>query len=436
MYTSSIAYLLRQPIPLVDRWIYYFSIDSRDIEKNTLFFALQGNRVQGTAFLREVFQKGAIAAVVPKTYQGASYGLHLFFVENVTLALQKLAQEKMRSISRAHIIAITGSIGKTTSKEYLFALLHKRFSVFHTPKNYNSQVGLPLSLLNAPFDCQIYIVEMGMSEKGNIQQLVQIVPPTIAWITQISHSHFSNFSSLEEIAREKAKLFSSPRVQYRIINQDISHYNCMQPLDKNTIICGRDIKLLPQGNNFQILYYQEISHSFSLQTCGKHLLDNWVGAVAIAKLLGLSFQDIFASINTLPLVPHRFQKKSYGGITFIDDSYNANADSTIAALHNLPKTSGRKIFVFADMHELGSYTAKAHERVASAALSLTDACFCLGEASKVITDQFISHGKPGYHFTDRGLMFDSVIKYIKKGDLALVKGANQYKLWEMIPKDQ
>lgn len=435
MYTSYIAHLLQQPIPLVDRWICYFSIDSRDVEKNTLFFALNGNRVQGTAFLNEVFRKGAIAAVVPKTYRGASYGLHLFFVENVTLALQKLAQEKMRSISSAHIIGITGSIGKTTSKEYLFALLHKHFSVFHTPKNYNSQVGVPLSLLNAPSDCQIYIVEMGMSEKGNIQQLVQIVLPTIAWITQISHSHFSNFSSLEEIAQEKAEVFSSPRLKYRIINQDISHYNGIQSTDKNTIICGRDIKLLPQGNNFQILYYQELSHSFSLQTCGKHLLNNLVGAVAIAKLLGLSFKNIFASINILPVVPHRFEKKSYKRITFIDDSYNANADSTIAALHNLPKTSGRKILVFADMQELGSYTTKAHERVASAALSLTDDCFCLGDASKVITDQFISHGKPGYHFTDRGLMFDSVKKYIKEGDVVLVKGANQYKLWEIIPTD-
>lgn len=433
MYTSYIAYLLTQPVPLVDRWINHFSIDSRDIKKGTLFFALKGNRVRGIDFLSQVSQKGGIAAVVPKTYRGASYGLHLFFVENVTLALQKLAQEKMRSISGAQIIAITGSIGKTTSKEYLFTLLRKHFSVFHTPKNYNSQVGLPISLLNAPSDCQIYIVEMGMSEKKNIEQLVRIAPPTIAWITQISHSHFSNFSSLEEIAREKAEIFSSPRLQYRIINEHISHYNCMQPLDKNTIICGKDIELIPKDNSFQIRYYQELSQSFSLQTCGKHLLDNLLGAIVIAKLLGLSFQDIFASIDTVPVVPHRFEKKSYKGITFIDDSYNANADSTIAALDNLPKTSGRSILVFADMHELGSYTGKAHERVANAALSLIDACFCLGGASKVITDQFISHGKPGYQYTDRELMFDSVTKYIQEGDVVLVKGANQYKLWEIIP---
>lgn len=436
MYVTTIGEILTHPIPERNSWIPHFSVNSKEIRKGSLFFALEGNRVNGASFLSEVAQKGGRVAIVPQTYRGNSYGLQLFFVDNVVVALQKLAQAKMSTISSAHVIAITGSIGKTTSKEYLFALLRKYFSVFHTPKNYNSQVGLPLSLLNAASDHQIYIVEMGMSEKGNIQQLVQIAPPTIAWITQISHSHFSNFSSLEEIAREKAEVFSSPRLQRRIINENILRYKCMQSLDKNTIICGRDIELLSQGNSFQIRYYQELSQSFSLQTCGKHLLDNLVGAIAIAKLLGLSFQDIFASINTLPVVPHRFEKKSYKGITFIDDSYNANADSTIAALHNLPKTAGRRILVFTDMHELGSYTGKAHERVASAAVTLIDACFCLGEASKVITDQFISHGKPAYHYNDRELMFHSVTKYTKKSDVVLVKGANQYKLWEIIPKDQ
>lgn len=436
MYTRSIARFLLQPMPLLNRWISHFSIDSREIKKGSLFFALEGNRVSGTSFLSEVAQKGGVAAIVPKTYQGASYGLHLFFVDNVIFALQKLAQEKMRTISNAHIIAITGSIGKTTSKEYLFSILQNHFSVFHTPKNYNSQIGLPLSLLHAPSDRQVYIIEMGMSEKGNIQQLVQIIPPTIAWVTHISHSHFSSFSSLEEIAQEKAQIFSSPKLQYRIIHRDISQYDCMQSRAKNTIICGKDVELVSHHLGLQIRYYEERSNFFSIQICAKHLLNNFLGAVTIAKILGLSFQDIFASITTLPVVPHRFEKKSYKGITFIDDSYNANADSTIAALHNLPTTYGRKILVFADMHELGSYTEKAHERVALAAASVTDACFCLGESSKVITDLFISHGKPGYHFTDQELMSDSLTKYIKEGDLVLVKGANQYKLWEIIPRDR
>lgn len=435
MYVTTIAKLLKQPIPENNRWIPHFSINSKEIRKGSLFFALEGKRVDGTSFLREVAQKGSRVAIVPLTYCGNSYGLQLFFVDNVIVALQKIAQEKMRTISSTQVIAITGSIGKTTSKEYLFALLQNHFSVFRTPKNYNSQVGLPISLLNAPSDHQIYVVEMGMSEKGNIQQLVQIVPPTIAWITQISHSHFSSFSSLEEIAQEKSAIFTSPRLQSRIVNQDILYYHCIQPLlDKNTIICGRDIQLLPRTNSFQIRYFEELSPSFSLPASGKHLLDNLVGAIAIAKWLGLSFQDIFASINTLPVVPHRFEKKSYRGITFIDDSYNANADSTIAALYNLPKTVGRKILVFADMHELGNYTGEAHERVAKTALSLMNACFCLGDASKVISDLFISHGKPGHHFTDRGLMFHSVIQYVKEGDVVLVKGANQYKLWEIIPQ--
>ncbi|MGL4348022.1 MAG: UDP-N-acetylmuramoyl-tripeptide--D-alanyl-D-alanine ligase [Chlamydiales bacterium] len=433
MHISDIAQILLQPMLITDKKIHHFSIDSRDIEKGSLFFALEGDKVSGTCFLSEVAKKGGTIAVVPKYYRGDSYGLHLFFVENVTVALQKLAQEKINTIAKAHIIGITGSIGKTTSKEYLFALLQNHFSVFHTPKNYNSQIGLPISLLNAPSDHQIYILEMGMSEKGNIQKLVQIAPPTIAWVTQISHSHFSGFSSLNEIAEEKAGIFSSPKLQYRVITQDISQYDSMQSSHDNTIICGRDVELLPQELGFQIRYYRELSDTFSLKTSGKHLLDNFLGAVAIAKLLGISFRDIFASIDTLPVVPHRFEKKSYKGVTFIDDSYNANADSTIAAMHNLPKTSGRKILVFADMHELGSYTEKAHERVASTAVSLIDACFCLGEESKAISDLLIASGKPGYHYTDRELMSDSLMKYIKDGDVVLVKGANQYKLWEIIP---
>lgn len=435
MHTSDIADILMQPMPLVDQYITHYSIDSRDIEWGSLFFALEGNRVSGTAFLREVSEKGGISAIVPKNYRGDSYGLHLFFVENVTIALQKLAQEKLSKISNAHIIAITGSIGKTTSKEYLFSILQNHFSVFHTPKNYNSQIGMPISLLNSSDDHQIYIIEMGMSEKGNIEQLVRIAPPTIGWVTHISHSHFSGFSSLEEIAEEKAGIFSSPNLQWRIINQPVSKYPSMQPFDKNTIVCGRDVELLSRDLDFQIRYYKELSEPFSLNISGKHLLDNFLGAVAIAKLLGISFTDIFASVSTLPVVPHRFEKKSYKGILFIDDSYNANADSTIAALHNIPQTSGRKILVFADMHELGSYTEKAHERVAAAAVQSMDACFCLGEASKAITDLFIAYRKPANHYTDREVMSDALTKYIQEGDVVLVKGANQYKLWEIIPKD-
>lgn len=435
MYTSHIARILSQPIPYNQQWISHFSIDSRDIQKGSLFFALEGSKVSGTNFLKQVAEKGGIAAIVPKSYIGDSYGLHLFFVENVTVSLQKLAQEKFSKSSNAEIVGITGSIGKTTSKEYLFALLQKHFSVFHTPKNYNSQIGMPIALLNAADDHQIYIIEMGMSEKGNMEQLVRIAPPTIGWVTHISHSHFSGFSSLEEIAEEKAKIFSSPELKTRILHKDILQYPSMQSSGIKTIVCGRDVELLTKDLQFQIRYYKELSHNFSLEIAGKHLLNNFLGAVAIAKLLGMSFIDIFESIDAMPIVPHRFEKKSYKEITFIDDSYNANADSTIAALSNVSETLGRKIFVFADMHELGSYTEKAHALVATKALQVMDACFCLGEESKVITDLFIAHDKPGYHYTDREILSDALIKYIQPKDVVLVKGANQYNLWEIIPKN-
>lgn len=435
MYTSQIAYTLSEPTPPIPPWIPHFSIDSRDIQKGSLFFALEGTKVSGTNFLQQVAQKGGIAAVVPKTYQGDSYGLQLFFVENVTVALQNLAQQKMSKLSNAQIIGITGSIGKTTSKEYLFAILQKHFSVFHTPKNYNSQIGMPISLLNAADDHQVYIIEMGMSEKGNMEQLVRIGPPTIGWVTHISHSHFSGFCSLEEIAEEKAKIFSSPKLKTRILHKDILQYASLHSSSSQTIVCGRDIELLSQDLQFQIRYYKELSDNFSLEIPGKHLLNNFLGAVAVAKLLGMSFTDIFESIDSLPIVSHRFEKKSYKDVLFIDDSYNANADSTIAALSNVPETLGRKIFVFADMHELGSYTQKAHALVAAKAVQIMDACFCLGEQSKVISDLFVAHNKPGYHYTDREVLSNALSQYIQPKDVVLVKGANQYKLWEIIPKD-
>lgn len=435
MYLSSVAHFLLQIFSSTNRWVSHFSIDSRDIQKGSLFFALEGAKVSGTNFLKQVAQKGGIAAVVPKSYTGDSYGLDLFFVENVTVALQNLAQEKISKISNAQIIGITGSIGKTTSKEYLFSILQKHFSVFHTPKNYNSQIGMPISLLNAADDRQVYIIEMGMSEKGNMEQLVRIAPPTIGWITHVTHSHFSGFSSLEEIAEEKAKIFSSPQLKTRILHKDLLQYPSMQRSSARTIVCGRDVELLPQDLQFQIRYYQELSHNFSLEIAGKHLLNNFLGAVAVAKLLGMSFTDIFKSIEALPIIPHRFEKKSYKGILFIDDSYNANADSTVAALSNIPETSGRKIFVFADMHELGSYTEKAHALVAAKAVQVMDTCFCLGEESKVITHLFIAHNKPGYHYTDREILSDALSKYIQPKDVVLIKGANQYNLWEIIPKN-
>lgn len=392
------------------------SVDSRHLEAGDLFFALPGDKVDGHAFLEEVKERGAVAAVVRKDFH-TSCELPLLRVEDTLSALQLLATAALRR-SKTKVIAITGSVGKTTTKEMLGTLLEKRFKTVRSPRNYNSQIGLPLSILNHTTGDEDYLVqEMGMTGPGQITGLIKIAPPTIAVLTHIALVHAAFFPSLEDIARAKAEIFLHPSTQLALYPE--------------TIACRGLIEY--QGNCVK-KPVSMVDHYPDLPFPGEHLKQNFLLAAAVARECGLSDAEIIERIPFLQLPEKRQERIEKLGITFVNDSYNASAPSIIAAFKALPapKANGKRIAVIGEMLELGQFSKDCHREVGESALKHVDLMLCLGEGCRPIVDAWQSKGRPVHYFDDRAALVVQLKKLMHSGDVVLLKGSNGKQLWKVL----
>ncbi|MCH9811137.1 UDP-N-acetylmuramoyl-tripeptide--D-alanyl-D-alanine ligase [bacterium] len=396
--------------------IHGYAIDSRKVEKGSLFFALKGARVDGHDYLKEVSAKGAFAAVVDKDYKGDGFGLELLFVEDVLLSLQALARSMLVE-KKIKVIGITGSVGKTTTKDMVAALLSKKFSVHANKRSYNSQTMLPISILESSGKEDFLVLEMAMQKKGEIEKLVSIAPPDIVVMTPITYCHSENFNSLEEIAEAKAEIFTMS-TEYAVIHADSAKFDAVY----RRCFC------------VNILYPGTIPVASPFVE--SHFTENFCAAYEVAKYLGMSDDEIrLASLSLVKeRAAHRFNKVERDGILFIDDSYNANVLSSQVALENMPaaKEGGKKILVFGEMAELGSMSAMSHAMVADTALEKVDVLLTIGRATKNMVQRFTDKGKVAfYHFDYRSLK-DRLYGLVKAGDVVLIKGSNSHKLWKLI----
>ena len=202
-----------------------FAVDSRLVKQGNLFFALKGAHVDGHQFLSAAAVNGAVAAVVNESYNGPDFGLLLIKVPDPLIALQELAKSVLQQ-RKSKIVAVTGSLGKTTTKDFITTLLKSKYSVSCSPGNSNSQIGLPLTILNHTDGAEdVLVLEMGMTHSGQIKQLLQIAPPDIAVMTTVALVHAGNFNSLEDIARAKAEVLTHPKTTLGVIPHDVLLYD-------------------------------------------------------------------------------------------------------------------------------------------------------------------------------------------------------------------
>ncbi|KAG6558886.1 UDP-N-acetylmuramoyl-tripeptide--D-alanyl-D- alanine ligase [Candidatus Rhabdochlamydia oedothoracis] len=413
-----------------------FHQDSRLIEPSDLFFALSGERVDGHAFLREVAKKGAVAAVVSKRYKGPSYGLSLLAVEDVMNALHLLAQVVF-SKRQTRIIAVTGSVGKTTIKEFIAALLSAQFRVAKTPGNANSRIGVPLALLNADRKADIFVVEMGMSQKGQIAKLVSIAPPEIAVITNIGLAHSAYFpEGLEAIAQAKAEVLSSSKTRLAILGSNVGNFsaikNSLLPKKNYGLSQGLDLYLQVCEEKFCLIEKSGRSSFFSLPFQAEHLWENFCGAALVVREFGVCWKKIIEQTKQLKTISHRFTIVEKKGIIFVDDSYNASVSSMRAAFKSLPKSKGKTIAVIGDMKELGEFTETCHLEVAKYALEVTDILLCLGKDCSLMVELFIKNKRKAYLYHDFQDLYKAVYALASHGDVVLIKGANSHQLWRIL----
>ena len=364
--------------------------DSREVLEGDLFVALRGRRIDGHAFLSDAFARGAYGALISNPESAPVDARNLIVVDDPLASLQRLAAA-WRGALDATLVGITGSNGKTTTRALLAHLLREPDgvrTVFNAPKNYNTEVGLPLALLMMPTTASIGLFELGAERPGDIATLVDILVPEIGLITSVGPSHLDGFGSVEAVAGEKWSLVEGLPVHgYAVLNADSTHLlrlakeapgRCLTVGLEQGEVRGRLEQEVPQ----LVLVVDDPPMRLVCPLIGKHNAGNLFLAAVTAHRLGLSLDTIEERTKTFAPVPRRLQPIPAPFGTILDDTYNANPASTAGALYALARLGGdetRRVFVFGEMRNLGPDADRYHREVLDLALHLEiDAIFPVG----------------------------------------------------------
>lgn len=417
------------------------SVDSRLVKQGDLFFALPGAQTDGHHFLQAAASQGAVAAVVNSSYAGADYGMTLLHTPDVLQMLQKLASDYL-SRSRARVVAVTGSLGKTTTKDFIGGLLSSKFKIATSPGNSNSQIGLPLTILNhIAGDEDLLILEMGMTESGQLSQLIQIAPPSVAIVTTVALVHACNFNSIADIARAKAEIFSHPHTTLGIYHHDadfeqaLSQTGTCCKLSFSTTSRDADYFLEVGTEHLTIKDPKEETATLSLLDLpGKPASHNFLAAITIARHFGMTWEEIRQAQAMLKLPERRLQFIEKFGALFINDSYNASEMSVKAALSALPepKPGCKRIAVLGGMVELGRFSEQCHHAVGEYALDHIDQMLCFGEECLPILSCWQKAGRPVVWTPDRQGVVAALRERLQPGDVVLLKGSRLKGVWKVL----
>ncbi len=420
--------------------------DSRKVNPGELFIALKGERFDGHNFLKAYADAGGTAAVVMDDSPEIS-GITLVKVENTLTALGDIARYYRRHFS-VPVIGITGSNGKTTTKDLLASILRQELSIISTEANYNNEIGLPLTLFKINKEIQIVVVEMGMRGLGQIRQLAGIAEPTHGIITNVGLTHLELLKTQHNIAKAKAELVESlPKAGLAVLNGDDPLVREMrQSTNAKVVLYGIDgvdldyraeeVRTKETGSGFTV-YFKGGNIPVEIPIPGKHNILNALAAIATAKELGLSDQAVQNGLMKPQLTEKRLDIISINGYRIIDDTYNASPTSVKAALDVLSTvTDGnqRKVAVLADMLELGPSAADIHREIGIyAGKSGVNYLFAFGESAREYIAGINETAKEkGEYFSDKQALINRLKQYIKPGDFILVKGSRGMKMEEVV----
>ncbi|MCP4051221.1 MAG: UDP-N-acetylmuramoyl-tripeptide--D-alanyl-D-alanine ligase [bacterium] len=364
------------------------SIDTRTIESGDVFIPVKGKNYDGHDYMEEAVRKGATVLDVDL----ADYA------------------RKYRKKLKASVIAVTGSAGKTTIKDLIYTVLKRKFNVIKTLENKNNEVGVPLTILSADYNTDIIIIEMGMRNKGDIDYLTKIVRPTHVIITCIGKSHIERLKTEKNIAYAKSEVFARPlawenKDRYAIINYSTPYY--------------------------QLLYNKAVKKGYRvLPYDGEDKIDQNINLCYLTgKHFGLKEEEIKESLAEYQSSSHRLKRVIIKDITVVDDTYNANPDGVIYALQYLRRLEGRKIFVIADMLELGEFSRQEHIKIEGYAVDTgVSIIFTYGRESANIKSQKISV----YNFSCKKILHKRLLAELKTGDTVLIKGSRSMKMEDTV----
>ncbi len=434
-------------------------LDSRKIETGYLFFATRGERVDGHSFIPQAAQKGAALVVCEKA---PDVDIPYILVEDSFQALKQVASFYRQQLT-IPVVGVTGSVGKTSTKEIIAAALSGKFCVLKTAGNYNNEVGVPLTILRIREEHEAAVVEMGINHFGEMERLTAIARPDIAVITNIGQCHLENLGDRDGVLKAKTAIFQGlPENGRAVLNGDDDKLATVQEVrERRPVFFSRnafemkdcspekirdehtgngtrktDAEVYPEkildtdliGSRFMMNIFGESVEAF-VPLPGEHMVTNALAAAAVGHLLGLTAEEIVNGIASVRAVDGRSHIIREGGMTVIDDCYNANPVSMKSAIDLLMSAKGRKTAILGDMFELGEEELTMHADVgAYAARAGVDRLICIGQLSQAMGQGYGS----AFYFPDKESFFKAFSPADFAEDTVLIKASHSMGFQEIV----
>ena len=402
-------------------------IDSRAVQPGDLFVAYRGEKTDGHRYIQTALEKGAVCALAEYLPEGTAGPVLL--VKDVQNALERICSA-YRETLRIPVIGITGSVGKTTAKEMIASVLSQRFRVLKTEGNLNNQIGVPMTVSRIEKEHEVAVVEMGISDFGEMTALAQIAKPTVAVFTVIGHAHLEFLHDLEGVFRAKTEMLRFlPADGTVICNGDdalLKTIRCSQRLlrfgtGEDCEVRADEIELLPGGlTRCRIVCGDRVVRA-EIPAFGNQMIYAALEGAAVGFALGLTEEEIQTGIAAFSNVGRRSAVTVTDSVMLIDDSYNANPDSMRCAVDSLVQLPGRHVCLLSDMLEMGPESARMHRALGAYAVEKGAAVVAAyGPFGREIA---AGAGEAGYYFEDREHMIAALPTLLKKGDTVLVKSS-------------
>lgn len=406
-----------------------FTTNSKEVKENDIFIGIKGDTIDGSKFYIDALEKGAKGVIINKGYVSKTYDdKFIIEVEDTIEALQKIASYK-RSKINIPVVAITGSVGKTSTKDMISSVIETKYTVCKTKGNFNNHIGLPLTILSLKNE-DVLVVEMGMNHLGEISVLSNIAKPTIGVITNVGTAHIGNLGSRENILKAKLEILDGMENGKLVINND---NDMLHKANNNYITIGINndsdfmAKDIEYGDVTKFKYNDE---EFTIKVGGEAFVYNALMAIAVGTLLKIDINDIKKGIENFKLTNNRLETIDHNGYTIINDCYNANYDSMKEGIKNLSNREGRKIAVLGDMLELGDYSEELHRKVGIEVKNNNiDILVTVGKEAKYIDEEFDGEK---YHFDNNKDAIICLKNIINKGDTVLIKASNGMNFIEIV----
>ena len=437
-----------------------YSKDTRTIKKGDTYIGIKGEKFDGSTFWKYAFENGAETVIINKINlnneknkieEYKSQNKNIIQVEDTIKAIGEMASQKMKIMKEKNnlkVIGITGSVGKTSTKDIIANVLSKKYKVLKTEGNNNNHIGLPFTILRLK-DEEIAVIEMGMNHFGEISYLTKIAKPDIAVITNIGTSHIGNLGSRENILRAKLEILEGMDKKRIVINNDNDLLNKWYLENKGNMeihtfgikneseFKAKNIKLEENSSEF-ICENKGEKINIEVPVGGEHFILNALCGLTVGKLLDLNNEEIKNGIKDFKLTAKRMEINHLkNGVTIINDSYNASYESMKASILNLKNMNGlRRIAVLGDMFELGDFSEELHREVGTEILkNKIDKLFLIGNYAKFIGKEAENEGykkEDILYFENK----EELLKYLKqnlqKGDVVLIKASNGMKLFNIV----